>query len=257
MTRLGALPMLLVAAVSAGPATAGELRVLAAVSTGEAMEEIGQLYRDRGGNITFSFASTPDLAHQIENGAPADIFISAGEEWFDYLIERGGLVASSRTVVAGNDLVLVAPLDSSIDLRLAPGADLAGAIGDGYLAVADPDTVPAGRYAKAALGSLGLWSAVEPAIVRARDVRAALALAERGEVAAAVVYATDLRLARVRVVDRFPAGSHVPIAYVAGIVSDRDGADARAFLAFLSSEPARTVWRAHGFVIEGSPGVSN
>src|SRR6185295_11868914 len=171
------------------PVQAKDLLVFAAASLKNAAEDIGKAYEASGaGKVTYSFAASSDLAKQIENGAPAALFISADTKWMDYLAERKLIVADSRRNLLGNRLVLIAPSDSTMTIDLAEGAALAQSLGGGKLAMADPDSVPAGRYGKASLEALKMWSSVEASVVRAKDVRATLAFVERGEAAAGVVY---------------------------------------------------------------------
>ncbi len=243
----------------AGPAQGKDLLVFAAASLKNAAEDIGKAYEASGaGKVTYSFAASSDLAKQIENGAPAAIYISADTKWMDYLAERKLIVADSRRDLLGNRLVLIAPADSSLVLKLAAGAPLAQSLGDGKLAMADPDSVPAGRYGKAALEALNLWSSVEPAVVRAKDVRAALAFVQRGEAAAGIVYATDAMVAKsVRIVDAFPASSHPRIVYPIALVAGQDDAAARAFYDFLVGPKARDVFQDYGFSIIGASAATN
>jgi molybdate transport system substrate-binding protein len=244
---------------TAGQAQASDLLVFAAASLKNAAEDIGKAYEASGaGKVTYSFASSADLAKQIENGAPAAIFISADTKWMDYLAERKLIVADTRRDLLGNRLVLIAPADSTIILDLAPGAPLAQALGDGKLAMADPDSVPAGRYGKAALEALNLWSSAEPAVVRAKDVRATLAFVERGEAAAGIVYATDAMVSKkVRIVDEFPEASHPKIVYPIALIGGQDDAAARAFYDFLVGQKARGVFLDYGFSIIGASAATN
>jgi molybdate transport system substrate-binding protein len=231
------------------PARAEPLLVFAAASLTETLDAVGEAYAAAGHDRpTFSYAASSALARQIESGAPAALFVSADESWMDYLAARNLIVPPSRVSLLGNSLVLVAPADRPLALAIGPGFPLAATLGPRKLALADPDAVPAGRYAKAALEALGVWPAVEKAVVRAENVRAALTFVERGEVAAGIVYATDAALARkVQVVGSFPADSHPPISYPVAIVAGRDGPAAQAFRAFLLSAPAKAIYRRFGF----------
>ena len=171
---------------------AQEVLVFAAASLQDAFDAVIEEYQAQGGGeVSASYASSSTLARQIEQGAPADVFISANPEWMDYLEERGLLRAGSRTDLLGNGLVLVAPPESETTVEIAPGFDLAGALDGGRLAMGDPDHVPAGIYGRAALESLGVWQAVEPQVARADNVRAALALVARGEAPLGMVYRSD------------------------------------------------------------------
>ena len=242
----------IVALAVAPAASAQPLTVYAAASLTDALGEIGALWAARGNAAPrFSFAASSTLARQIENGAPADLFASADEEWMNYLAQRRLIVAGTRTGRLSNQLVLIAPADRARPIDLKPGLDLAALLGSGRLATGDPAHVPVGRYAQAALTSLGLWAAAEPRLARADNVRAALALVERGEAPLGIVYATDAAgVSRVRVVGTFPPASHPPIAYPFAVVAGRDAPPARALLAFLLGPEARAVYEKRGFVVE-------
>ncbi len=197
-----------------------------------------------------SFGSSGDLAKQIENGAPASLFISADTRWMDYLARKGLIEAGSRRDLLGNRLVLIAPAGSPLAIELKPGAPLAAALGDGRLAVCDPESVPAGRYAKAALVKLGIWDQVAPRIANAKDVRAALALVELGETPAGIVYGTDAAASRkVRVVAVFPEDSHPRIVYPVGLVAGHDTPEAKAFYDYLTGPEAAAVFQRYGFIL--------
>ncbi len=233
----------------AEPAVAdGSLLVYGAASLTDALGDAARVFSARTGvDVKTSFASSSVLAKQIEAGAPADVFVSADPEWMDYLAQRRLIKPGSRHDLLGNRLVLIAPADSRVVLRLRPGADLAAALGAGRLATADPDAVPAGRYARAALTSLGLWDPVASQLVRAENVRVALEYVARGEAPLGIVYRTDALADRgVRVVDTFPADSHPPIIYPVAITATARPAAAR-FAAFLSSSPARQIFAHYGF----------
>jgi molybdate transport system substrate-binding protein len=224
------------------------MTVFAAASLADAMQEIGAAYRAGTGVATrFSFAASSALARQIASGAPADAFVSADVEWMDYLAARGLIDRGSRRSVAGNELVLIAPADSTVELAVAPGLALRAALGNGRLAIADPESVPAGRYAKAALAALGAWRDVEPRLAPAENVRAALALVSRGEAPLGIVYRTDARIdPKVKVVGAFPEESHPPISYPAARVTG--GADAAAaFIRFLCGDTAQAIFLKYGF----------
>jgi molybdate transport system substrate-binding protein len=204
----------------AGPALAADadkppITVFAAASLTNVLQELGDGFtRETTIPIRFSFAASSALARQIESGAPADIFFSADLEWMDYLQTRNLIRRDSRHDVLGNRLVLIAPADSTLKLKIEPQFPLAAALGKGRLATGDPDSVPVGRYAREALTTLGVWNAVADRIVRADSVRSALAFVDRGEVPLGIVYETDALIdKKVRVVDVFPAASHLPIVY--------------------------------------------
>lgn len=226
-----------------------KLLVFAAASLTEVMNEIGDAYAKTGKpKPVFSFAASSALARQIENAAPAALFISADEEWMDYLARRKLIAADTRTSFLGNTLVLVTPADRPQALAPAPGFALAKALGVGKLALADPDSVPAGRYAKAALEHLKVWAEVEKNVIRGESVRAALAFVERGEAPFGVVYATDAIVSKkVAVAGTFPANSHPPISYPLAVVGANDSAAARAFRDFLLGDGAKAIYRKYGF----------
>lgn len=258
MSLLRALPLslsLLLLAVMLGLAPArAEQRgpvVLAAASLQEALDDAGRAWAAKGhARPVISFAGSPALARQIEAGAPADLFISADKDWMDHVAARGLLRRGTRATLASNRLVLVAPAASTARLTIAPGFPLARALGTGRLAMADPDSVPAGRYGRAALTSLGVWPAVEPRIARAENVRAALALVERGEAPFGIVYATDAQAtARVRVVGVFPASSHPPITYPVAVLRGSTHAGAEPFRRFLLSREGRAILVRRGFAV--------
>lgn len=238
-------------AVSA-QAWAEDVGVFAAASATNALNDIAELYAAKSKTkIVPSYAASSALAKQIENGAPANVFLSADEKWMDYLGERKLIVADSRINLLGNRLVLVAPADSTISLNIAPGFALAKALGEGRLAVGDPAHVPIGLYAKSALEKLGVWSEVEGKIAAADSVRTALAFVERGETPLGIVYATDAALSKkVKVVATFPEDSHPPVVYPAAIVAGKDTAEARDYFAFLKSDEAKAVFKKYGFAVE-------
>lgn len=223
--------------------------VLAAASLQESLTAAADAWAAQGhSRPTISFAASSALARQIEAGAPADLFISADEEWMDYVALKALLRPATRVSFLTNQLVLIAPRDSRIALRLAPGVPLARALGDRRLAIADPAAVPAGRYAKAALTSLGAWPSVEPKLARTENVRAALALVERGEAPLGIVYATDARAStKVRVVGQFSAASHPPISYPIALLATAASPDAEPLRRFLISSPGRAIFRRFGF----------
>lgn len=226
--------------------------VFAAASTTNALGDIGKMFAEKGkGKFRPSFASSSTLAKQIENGAPADIFISADEPWMNYLAERKLIEPASRFDLLGNRLVLIAPADSSIKVEIRPKFELAKLLGTGKLAVGDPDHVPAGKYAKAALEKLGIWSEVERKLARAADVRAALALVNRGEAPLGIVYATDAAITpKVKVVGVFPADSHPKIVYPAAIMAGKATAVTKSFLEFLKTPQSKAVFEKYGFTLQ-------
>jgi len=244
--------VLLISLLLATPALAQDkLVIFAAASLTEALSEVGAAYANAGNPpAVFSFAASSALARQIENGAPAGVFIAADEEWMDYLGTRKLIAPESRISLLGNTLVLVTPKGQPLGVTIAPNFDLAGALKGRKLALADPTGVPAGRYGRAALEFLGAWTAAEHLVVRADNVRAALTFVERKEAAAGIVYATDAVLSdKVEIAGTFPADSHPPISYPLAIIARNDGAQARAFRAFLLSDVAKSIYRKYGFAV--------
>jgi len=256
LTRLFAgaaiLAFLFVFGGLAGVAGQDSVTVFSAASTTNAITDIGKLFEEKGlGKIVTSFASSSTLAKQIEKGAPAGIFISADQEWMDYLADRKCIDLASRFNLSGNRLVLIAPADSTIAVKIAPGFELAKLLGESRLATGDPDHVPAGKYAKAALEKLGVWSAVEGKLARSADVRAALTLVERGETPLGIVYSTDAAISKkVKVIAEFPQETYPPIVYPAALVSGRESAVARRFIEFLKSPDSRRVLERYGFAVQ-------
>jgi len=235
---------------AATPATPQEpaLVVFAAASLTNVLQELGDGFtRETGIAVKFSFAASSALARQIENGAPADVFFSADVEWMDYLQTRKLIDPESRRDVVGNRLVLIAPADSLVQLSIGPNFPLAAALAKGRLATGDPDSVPVGRYARTALTNLGVWTAVEPRLVRADSVRAALSFVDRGEVPLGIVYETDALIDKnVRIVDVFPASTHEPIVYPVALTAKRSPGAAR-FIAHVRGPAGDLIFKAYGF----------
>ena len=236
--------------VSPRQVSAEDISLLVAASLTDAVTEIIDSYlRQSNDHILVSFANSSALAKQIENEAPADIFISANLGWMDYLIHNGLIKRASRRDALGNKLVLVTPVESEIDFEIKPYFPLAKMLGDGRLAIADPDFVPAGQYAAAALKWLDVWSEVASRLAPGSDVRNTLSLVERGETQLGIVYQTDVvGSKKVRIVDYFPTESHPPIIYSFGIISDHDSPAVLSFYDFLTDEEAMKIFRIYGFV---------
>jgi molybdate transport system substrate-binding protein len=234
-------------AAAAGSASV-PLLVFAAASLTDVLEEVDRAFTARTHiEVRASYAASSVLAKQIEAGAPADVFFSADLAWVDYVEKRGLVKAGSRRDLLSNSLVLIAPADSPVRLRIAPRFDLVGALGGGRLATGDPDSVPVGKYARAALTQLGVWDGVAARLVRAENVRAALEYVARGEAALGSVYRTDAQAEkRVRIVDTFPADTHPPITYPA-VVTAGARAQAPQFVEFLASAEARQIFTRYGF----------
>ena len=224
--------------------------VLAAASLQESLTNAANQWAAKGHpKPVLSFAASPALARQIEAGAPADLFISADEPWMDEVAAKGMIRSNTRVSFLSNRLVLIAPAASRARLTIGPGFRLAQALGNGRLAMADPDAVPAGKYGKAALTSFGVWPSVETKVARAENVRAALALVERGEAPLGIVYATDARASTgVRVVGVFPANSHPAITYPIATLLTSTNRDAEGFRRFLVSREGKAIFVRYGFV---------
>ena len=254
MTVAAMLAVILLLAGSFGMlwAASDTVTVFAAASTTNAVTEIGAVFSEKNRERFLpSFASSSTLAKQIENGAPAGIFISANEKWMDYLEEKGMIEKGTRFDLLSNRIVLIVPADSAVkDIPIGPGFDLPALLGEGRLSMGDPDHVPAGIYGKQALESLGVWTSVESRVARAKDVRAALTLVGRGEAPVGLVYATDAAISnQVRVVGTFPETSHPPIVYPAAVVAGRRSPAADRFMALLQSPEARAVFERYGFSV--------
>ena len=245
MRRLAALLLVLFAAA---PARAGTIMVFAAASLRESLDAAVKPFESATGDkVVVSYAASSALAKQVEAGAPATLFIAADLDWMDHVEKRGLVVAGTRRNLLGNDLVLVAPAASPVSLRIGPGFDLAKALDGGRLALANPDAVPAGKYARAALVSLGAWAGVEKHLAPVENVRAALALVSRNEAPLGIVYRTDAMADKgVRMVDAFPAGSFPAIVYPMAELRGSTPAT-HALARHLASPAARAIWQRYGF----------
>jgi len=232
-------------------ATAEPVNVFAAASLKNALDAVSQAWKAEAGKETKNtYAASSALAKQVEQAAPADVFISADLDWMNYLAEKKLVKEDTRKVLLGNQLVLVATKGSGTKLELKEGADLAGALAGGKLAVGDVKAVPAGKYAKAALEKLGLWASVQKSLAQSENVRAALALVARGEAKLGIVYATDAKAEKeVEVAGVFPEDSHPPIVYPAAVIFSSKNPDAEAFVTYLSSPKAQEIFTAQGFTI--------
>ncbi|MGA7324367.1 MAG: molybdate ABC transporter substrate-binding protein [Rhodomicrobium sp.] len=224
--------------------------VFAAASLKNALDNVAQAWRkETGQTVAISYAASSTLAKQIEEGAPAQIFISADTGWMNYVASKGLIDPKSLKDLLGNRLVLIAPKASTAAIDLKPGANLTEALGDGRLAMANVDAVPAGKYGKAALEKLGIWPSVASKIAQAENVRAALLLVSRGEAPLGVVYQTDaVSDPNVRIVASFPAGSHPPIIYPIALTV-KANAVAGAFLHFIESAKSAPMFEAQGFTV--------
>lgn len=249
LPRLSAFACVLTLLFTAAAAHADNLTVFAAASIKNALDEIVRSHAKRSGDkVTVSYAASSALAKQIEQGAPADVFISADLDWMDYLEKRTLIKPASRYNLLRNRLALVAPAESKTRLKIAPGFALGALLGKERLAMADPDVVPAGRYGKAALSMLGVWKDVQSRVASAADVRAALLLVARGEAPLGIVYTTDAAVEpRVRVIDLFPESTHPPIVYPAAVTTQSRSVAAETLLRVLREAPARAVFEKYGF----------
>jgi molybdate transport system substrate-binding protein len=246
--RLAAIVLLGLGAPFGRMAFAETVTVFAAASLKDALDENVKAYQaGTADRIVVSYAASSALARQIEAGAPADLFISADLDWMDYLEQRGLIKAATRLNLLRNRLALIAPADSRVKVKIAPGFPLADALGSGRLAMANPDAVPAGKYGKASLEALGVWKDVQAKVAPAENVRAALVLVSRGGAPLGIVYRSDAAVEpRVRVVAEFPENSHPPIVYPAAITATGKTA-AAALLDSLSKPAARVVFEKYGF----------
>lgn len=236
----------------------GKLTVFAAASLKNALDEVNAACAaDVDEKATIAYAGSPALARQIEEGAPADLFISADRAWMAYLSDKNLTKKDTEFDLLGNRIVLVAPSDSTAATEIAPGFDLAGLLGDGKLAMANVDAVPAGRYGKAALEQLGVWASVEADVAQAENVRAALALVSTGEAPLGIVYRTDAAAEpKVRILATFPQETHPPIVYPVAQIAASTHAAAAPFLECLRTAKARALFETQGFTVL-SPVVSN
>ncbi|BBA35065.1 molybdenum ABC transporter, periplasmic molybdate-binding protein [Methylocaldum marinum] len=223
-----------------------DVTVFAAASLTNALSDVGKAFEAAHKiPVKFSFASSSALAKQIEQGAPADVFASADTKWMDYLDGKGKIDHSTRSNLLGNTLVLIAPQSKGFPVTMKKGFDLAGAF-RGKLCTGVVESVPVGIYAKEALTRLGLWESIQPRVVGAQDVRAALNLVERGECDTGIVYETDAKLSKkVEVIGRFPADSHSPIVYPFALVTQ--SGDAKKFLDYLKQKPSAEIFAKYGF----------
>lgn len=227
--------------------------VLAAASLQESLSAVADAWARKGhARPVLSFAASSALARQIESGASADLFISADEGWMDEVEKQGLVRPGTRKSFLSNRLVLIAPAKSRLRVAIAKGFPLARLLGEGRLAMADPEAVPAGKYGQSALESLAIWDAVEPKIARAENVRAAMALVERDAAPLGLVYATDARASkRVKVIGTFPSASHPPITYPVAVLKTASSPDADAFRRFILSRQGRTIFAGYGFTSVG------
>lgn len=247
------LAMLAVAVgLLAGPALAAEkITVFAAASMKTALDAVHAAYtQETGQEVAASYAASSALARQVEAGAPADVFLSADLDWMDYLAEKHLIQPETRRNLLSNRIVLIAPKDNARPVVIAPGFDLSGLLGSGRLAMGSVESVPAGKYGKAALEKLGVWDSVSARVAGAENVRAALALVSRGEAPYGIVYETDAKAdPGVAVVGLFPQDSHPPIIYPLAQLTASQNAGVAAYLQFLASDKAADLFRSQGFTV--------
>lgn len=238
-----------------GRAEPAPVMVLAAASLKNVLDEIATDWREQqGSTVTINAGAIGALARQVELGLPGDLFISADRDWMDYMAARKLIQPASRIDLLGNRIVLIAPTGSSLNVMIAPGFPLAKLLGNGRLAIANVDAVPAGKYGKAALEQLGVWNEVKDRLAQAENVRAALMLVARGESPLGIVYATDAAAeSAVRVLDTFPDATHPPIVYPAALLAASPHPQATAFLAYLRGPAAAAVFRRAGFTVRAEP----
>ena len=228
-----------------------DLTVFAAASLKNALDAVNaQWQKETGKTAKISYAASSALAKQIEQGAPAQVFISADLDWIDYVAQKNLIRPDTRSNLLGNRIVLIARKDKAQPVDIKPGFDLAKVIGDGRLSMANVDSVPAGKYGKAALEKLGAWTGVATRIAQAENVRAALLLVSRGEAPAGIVYQTDAAAdPNVTIIGKFPEDTHPPIIYPAALAREPKSPDAKAFLDMLKSSKARPAFEKQGFTV--------
>ena len=256
LALLGATVLTLGAGTAPAAAQNRDILVFAAASLKNALDEAAaQWQRESGKKVVISYAASNTLIKQIEQGAPADMFISADLDWMDYGQQKGLIKPDTRSNLLGNRLVLIAPKDSNISANIQPGFDLAALLKGGRLAMGNVDAVPAGKYGKASLEKLGAWDGVKDKIAQAESVRAALLLVGRGEAPLGIVYQTDAAAdPTVKIVGTFPENTHPPIIYPVALTKDSTNPDALAFLNFIRSPAARPIFERQGFTVLGPGG---
>jgi molybdate transport system substrate-binding protein len=225
--------------------------VFAAASTTNAVTDVAALFiKATGIEVSLSFAASSTLAKQIQNGAPANVYISANKKWMDFLEEKQLINTPSRFDLLSNRIVLISPKDSNIHINISAGSNLEKILGTNRMAMGDPSHVPAGMYAIQALENLGLWKQVKDKLAPTKDVRSALTLVERQEVPLGIVYATDAAISsKINIVGEFPEDSHSPIAYPVALVAGNATPSAEQFLRFLKTPEATTIFITHGFSV--------
>jgi molybdate transport system substrate-binding protein len=251
MRRYRAVAIVLLLIGSMATARAAELVVFAAASLKNALDEATAVYQKQTGDtVKISYAASSALARQIESGAPAQVFISADLDWMDYLLQRNLIQTASRKNWLGNRLIIAAPAAAEQTIDIKPGFDLAGALKGGRLAMADPDSVPAGKYGKAALEKLGVWNSVAGSVARAENVRSALLLVSRQEAPLGIVYKTDVAAdGGTKIAGVFPEDTHPPIVYPIALTADGKEPAAARFIGFLGSAEVKPIFEKQGFTV--------
>ncbi|MEY4921394.1 MAG: molybdate transporter, periplasmic molybdate-binding protein [Pseudomonadota bacterium] len=235
---------------SSSAIAAGNVTIFAAASLTNALQDIAAQYqKEKQVDVVASYASSSTLARQIEQGAPADLFISASQQWMDYAIDKQQIVANTRYTLLGNTLVLIAPQNSKIDsVVIDKKTDWKKLLDGGRLAVGDPDHVPAGIYAKESLEHLDAWAVLAPEMARANNVRSAMALVERAEAPLGIVYGSDaIASNKVKVVGTFSEASHKPIEYPMAIIKGHENQTVNDFYDYLKSPQATEIFKIYGF----------
>jgi molybdate transport system substrate-binding protein len=232
-------------------AQGGDVVVFAAASLKNALDDVNaQWQKETGKKAAISYGASSAIAKQIEQAAPAQMFISADLDWMDYVAQKNLIKPDTRSNLLGNRIVLIAPKDKAQAIDIKPGFDLAKVVGDGRLAMANVDSVPAGKYGKASLEKLGVWDSVSGKLAQAENVRAALLLVSRGEAPAGIVYQTDAAAdPNVKIIGTFPEDTHPPIVYPIALTASASNPDAAAFLAYVKSAKARPLFEAQGFTV--------
>jgi molybdate transport system substrate-binding protein len=255
MTRRFWISLAVSAALASGigPAAAQsrDVLVFAAASLKNALDEIaGQWQKETGKKVAISYAASNNLIKQIEQGAPADILSSADLDWMDYGQQKGLIKTETRANLLGNRIVLIAPKDSTLSLKVEPGFDLAAALKGGKLAMANVEAVPAGKYGKAALEKFGAWDGVKGSVAQAETVRAALLLVSRVEAPLGIVYQTDAASdPGVKIIGTFPENTHPPIIYPIAMTKDSNNIAAQELLKYIRSPAARPAFQRQGFTV--------
>jgi molybdate transport system substrate-binding protein len=255
---LAALALGLIARAGSSALAAEKLTVFAAASLKNALDAVSAGWKaDTGGDIVISYAASSALARQIEQGAPADVFFSADLDWMEYLAGKSLVPAGGAVQILSNEIVLIAPKDATATVAIENNFALKELLGGGKLAIADVKAVPAGKYGKAALETLGVWASVEDSLAQAENVRAALKLVAAGEAPLGIVYKTDAAAEpAVKVIAAFPASSHPPIIYPASVTSVSTNGDAAKFVTYLQSAKAEAIFTQQGFTVLAPPATN-